>query len=70
MSQSTPAEKAAQLRAFNNSLLDDDQEMLDTDGATNKLFEVSRSADQSIEFESIIMRRRRPVWRFKGISGA
>lgn len=61
MNQSTPAEKAAQLRAFNDSLLDDDLEMLDADGANNKLLEVSRTPDQSIEFESIIMRRRRPV---------
>jgi endonuclease G len=61
MSQRTPAEKATQLRAFNDSLLDDDQEMLDADGANNALLEVSRTPDQSIEFESIIMRRRRPV---------
>ena len=61
MNQSTTAEKAAQLRAFNDSLLDDDLEMLDADGASNKLLEVSRTPDQSIEFESIIMRRRRPV---------
>jgi len=61
MSQHTPAEKASQLRAFNDSLLDDDQEMLDADGANNELLEVSRTPDQAIEFESIIMRRRRPV---------
>ncbi|MCX5958374.1 MAG: DNA/RNA non-specific endonuclease [Cyanobacteria bacterium] len=61
MSQRTPAEKAAQLRAFNDSLLDDDQEMLDADGANNELLEVSRTPDHSIELESIVMRRRRPV---------
>jgi hypothetical protein len=32
----TPAEKAAQLRAFNDSLLDDDPEMVDAEEATNE----------------------------------
>jgi endonuclease G len=58
---STLEEKAAQLRAFNNSLFDDDPEMLDAEGGMNELLEVGRPAGQTIELESIIMRRRRPV---------
>jgi endonuclease G len=58
---STPAEKAARLSAFNNSLLDDDPEMLDAEGATHELLEVSPPPGQAIDLESIIMRRRRPV---------
>ena len=57
----TPAEKAAQLRAFNDSLLDDDPEMVDAEGATNERLEVNRPPQQAIDLESIIMRRRRPV---------
>jgi endonuclease G len=58
---STLEEKAAQLHAFNNSLFDDDPEMLDAEGGMNELLEVGRPAGQTIELESIIMRRRRPV---------
>ena len=57
----TLAEKAAQLRAFNDSLLDDDPEMVDAEGATNERLVVNRPPEQSIELESIVMRRRRPV---------
>jgi endonuclease G len=57
----TPAEKAAQLRAFNDSLLDDDPEMVDAEGATNERVEVNRPPQQAVDQESIIMRRRRPV---------
>ena len=57
----TPAEKAAQLRAFNDSLLDNDPEMVDAEGATNERLEVNRPPQQAIDQESIIMRRRRPV---------
>lgn len=57
----TLAEKAAQLRAFNESLLDDDLEMVEAEGATNERLEVNRPPQQAIDLESIIMRRRRPV---------
>ena len=57
----TPAEKAAQLRAFNDSLLDNDPEMVDAEGATKERLEVNRPPQQAIDQESIIMRRRRPV---------
>jgi len=57
----TLADKAAQLRAFNDSLLDDDPEMVDAEGATNERLEVNRPPQQAIDLESIIMRRRRPV---------
>ncbi|MEI9425920.1 DNA/RNA non-specific endonuclease [Mesorhizobium sp. Cs1299R1N1] len=57
----TPAEKAAQLRAFNDSLLDDDPEMADAEGTANERLEVNRPPQQAIELESIVMRRRRPV---------
>ena len=57
----TPAEKAAQLRAFNDSLLDNDPEMVDAEGATKERLEVNRPPQQAIDEESIIMRRRRPV---------
>jgi endonuclease G len=55
------AEKAEQLRAFNDSLLENDPEMVDAEGATNERLEVNRSPQQAIDLESIIMRRRRPV---------
>ena len=57
----TPAKNAVQLRAFNDSLLDDDPEMVDMEGATNERLEVNRPPEQVIALESIIMRRRRPV---------
>ena len=57
----TLAEKAALLRAFNDRLLDDDPEMVDLEGATNERLEVNRLPEESIELESIVMRRRRPV---------
>ena len=57
----TPAEKAALLRAFNDSLLDDDPELVDAEGATNERLEVNRPPQGQIDQESIIMRRRRPV---------
>lgn len=57
----TTAEQAAQLRAFNDGLLDDDPDMTEMEGTTNELLEVNRSPQQSIELESIVMRRRRPV---------
>jgi endonuclease G, mitochondrial len=57
----TAAEKAAQLRAFNDSLLDDDPEMVEAEGFTNERLEVNRPPQQAIDQESIIMRRRRPV---------
>jgi endonuclease G len=57
----TPAEKAMQLRRFNDTLLDDDPEMLDAEGAANERLQVNRLPQQAIHLESIIMRRRRPV---------
>ena len=57
----TPEEQAAALRAFNESLLDDDPELVDAEGASNERFEVRRPPQQQIDLESIIMRRRRPV---------
>ena len=62
----TPAEKAAQLRAFNDSLLDNDPEMVDAEGATKERLEVNRPPQQAIDQESIIMRRRRPVLAAEG----
>lgn len=58
---STPAEQVSKLRAFNASLLGDDQEMVDAEGAANEGLEVNRPPEQAIESESIVMRRRRPV---------
>jgi len=57
----TPAEQASQLRSFNASLLADDPEMADAEGATIEAFELDRPPEQTIERESIVMRRRRPV---------
>jgi len=57
----TPEEKAAALRAFNNSLLTDDPELLDAEGPANERFESNRPPEVRIDLESIIMRRRRPV---------
>ena len=57
----TPAEKAALLRAFNNSVLDDDPELVDAEGVVNESLEVNRPPQDQIEQESIVMRRRRPV---------
>jgi len=57
----TLAEKATQLRAFNDSVLEDDPEMADAEGATNERLEINRPPQQTIDQESIIMRRRRPV---------
>jgi endonuclease G len=57
----TPTEQASKLRAFNASLLDDDPEMADAESATNEAFEVNLPPEQTIERESIVMRRRRPV---------
>jgi len=58
---SSQAEKAVRLNAYNNSLLDDDPEMLDAEGPSHDLLEASPPPGQAIELESIIMRRRRPV---------
>jgi endonuclease G len=57
----TLEDKAALLRAFNDSLLDDDPELVDAEGATTERLEVNRPPQQKIDFESIVMRRRRPV---------
>ncbi|AKU11638.1 putative protease [Azoarcus sp. CIB] len=57
----TPPEQASKLRAFNASLLDDDPEMADAESATTEAFEVNLPPEQTIERESIVMRRRRPV---------
>ena len=57
----TLTEQASTLRAFNASLLDDDPEMADAEGATTESLEFDRPPEQSFEQESIVMRRRRPV---------
>jgi endonuclease G len=57
----TQQEKAAKLRAFNESLLDEDPDMLDVEGPTLEGREGNRPPEQVIDRESIIMRRRRPV---------
>ena len=57
----TPEEKAALLRRFNDSLLAEDPELVDADGAENERVEVNRPPQDQIDLESIIMRRRRPV---------
>lgn len=57
----TSGDKAGQLRAFNDSLLDDDSEMVEAEEATNERLEVNRSPQQDLEQEAIILRRRRPV---------
>ena len=57
----TLTEQASALRAFNVSLLDDDPELADSEGATMEAFESNRPPEHSIEQESIVMRRRRPV---------
>lgn len=61
----TLEEKAALLRAFNDSLLDDDPELADAEAATNELLEVNRPPQVQIDLESIVMRRRRPVLAIK-----
>ena len=61
----TPKEKAAKLRAFNDSLLNEDPEMLDAEGPSLEGLEANRPPEQVIELESIIMRRRRPVLAIK-----
>ena len=59
----TPAEKAAQLRAFNDSLLDNDPEMVDAEGATKERLEVNRPPQQAIDQESISCAAGDPSWR-------
>ncbi len=61
----TPEEKAAALRAFNNTLLDHDPELVDAEGATNEGLEVNRPPQVQLDLESIVMRRRRPVLAIK-----
>src|SRR5262245_16489791 len=61
----TPEEKVAALRAFNNSLLEDDPELRDAEKPTNERFETNRPPEVRIDLESIIMRRRRPVLAIK-----
>lgn len=61
----TLQEKAAALRAFNNSLLDNDPELMELEGANNESLEVNRPPEVQINQEAIIMRRRRPVLAIK-----
>lgn len=61
----TLEEKAALLRAFNDTLLNDDPELADAEAATNELLEVNRPPEIQIDLESIVMRRRRPVLAIK-----
>src|SRR4029450_1061116 len=57
----TPAEKAALLRAYNNSLLDEDPELADAEGAFNEGLEVKLPPERELEQGGIAMARRRPV---------
>src|SRR5215203_6210825 len=61
----TTEEKAAALRRFNDSLLDNDPELAEAEGVNNERREVRRPPEQQVEQESIIMRRRRPVLAIK-----
>jgi endonuclease G len=61
----TPQDKAALLRLYNNSLLDNDEELAEAEGATNEALEVKLPPEAAINQESIVMRRRRPVLAIK-----
>ena len=58
----TPTEKqAAQLRKFNDSLLEADPELSGAEGTRNEMLEVRVLPERTLALESIILRRRRPV---------
>jgi endonuclease G, mitochondrial len=57
----TPEEKAALLRAFNNSLLDNDEELADAEAVNNESVPARLPPEEALDEESIVMRRRRPV---------
>lgn len=61
----TTAEKVAALRAFNDSVLDNEPDLADAEGAAAAHLEVARSPEGQLFQESIIMRRRRPVLAIK-----
>jgi endonuclease G len=61
----TLEEKAALLRRFNASLLEDDAELADAEGVRDEGFEVRRSPSDQLGLETIVMRRRRPVLAIK-----
>jgi endonuclease G len=57
----THEEKVALLRAYNASLLADDEELAESEAAVNESLEARPSPEAAVENESIAMRRRRPV---------
>jgi endonuclease G len=57
----TLEEKAAMLRAYNNSLLEEDPELADIEVPANENLEIKPSPETAIGLETIVMRRRRPV---------
>jgi endonuclease G len=61
----TQAEKVALLRAYNASLLADDEELAESESVMNESLEARPSPEAAIENESIAMRRRRPVLAIK-----
>ncbi len=61
----TTAEKAAALRAFNDSVLENDPELAEAEGVREGQPELARSPEGQLALESIIMRRRRPVLAIK-----
>src|SRR5262245_17717949 len=57
----TLEEKVRLLRAYNDSLLDEDEELAEAESVTNEGLEINLPPESAVNNESIIMRRRRPV---------
>lgn len=61
----TLEEKAAVLRAYNESLLANDDELADAEAVNTEALEVGLPPEEALDNESIVLRRRRPVLAIK-----